>query len=185
MKTLKKISDILGVVPIALALIIALISAITDWTFLAGTINGNVLTAILFSCSAFFMLVSTISAIITKDEKQTAKKSILNLICVIILCIIMIFTKISDNKDLKYYEFTSPDSNYTVVAEERTHLKSGIVRFYERKNPFFVIHKDFFTTDDCYRPISSGDYKIEWNENIMCFTANNGNNVYKTTYIII
>ncbi len=184
MKTLKKISDILVIVPTALALIIALTSAITDWIFLYCSINGNILIAILFACSAFFILISTIISIIIKDKKQTVRKSAINLVCIIILCF-MIFSKVSDNSDRKYYEFTSPDSNYTIVAEERTHLKSGIVRFYERKNPFFVIHKDIFTTDDCYRPISSGDYTIEWKENIMCFTANNGNNIYKTTYVIL
>lgn len=179
---LKKISEILAVIPVLLALIIALISAITEWTFLIGSVNGNVLVAILFAFSAFLLLISTIAAIIAKDEKQTVIKTVCSFVTIIVFCF-MFFSKNSDNKDFRYYEFTSPDGNYTVVAEEGTYLLSGQVHFYERKNPFFVVHKDLFLTDDGYRPISSGEYTVEWYESVMIFTANNGNNIYKTIKI--
>ena len=182
MKKAVKVFNILAIIPMLIALIITLIKAFTKWIFLIGSADGNVLIAILAICSALFLIISFIISIASKSDKQNIQKSVSRLLCIIILCFLS-FNKISEKKDNKYFEFTSPDGNYTVVAEEKTELLSGTIRFYERENMLFVSHKDIFSTDDGYRPITSDRYSVEWNDNVMTFTADNGNNIFKSIQI--
>ncbi|MBQ9850937.1 MAG: hypothetical protein IJO36_09585 [Clostridia bacterium] len=182
MKKLNKIFEIIAAIPIAVALILILIYEISGNEFLVGSVNDSLLYIVLLSTSAVFYLISAIIALFNKGEKNRISSFIPKISRFVIVCI-CIFNWSYDYEDKKYYEFTSPDGNHTVVAEEWSYLLGGGVRFYERKNPFFVSHKDLLITDDGYRAISSGDYTIEWTDNSMLFTAQNGNGIYKTEII--
>lgn len=181
-KKIKTITSVSSVFFILLAAAVSLVINYSKFSFLIGTVNSNELIIIFAAFAAICLAVSTITAIASKQEKHMVLKSIIR---VLIICVIVYFALISNafNRSCDYYEFTSPDGKYTVIAEEWSYLLGGGVNFYERINPLLVMQKEDFTTDDGYRAISSGDYSVEWNENVMDFTVQNGNGIYKTLKI--
>lgn len=182
MKKIKIIFEILSAIFVLLALTVFLTEKYSDFSFLLGTVNGNDLTAGFASCAAICLLVSAITAIISKTEKRIVLNSVIRILSI---CVISCFTFISSSvsKDCEYYEFSSPDGAHTVVAEEWSYLLGGGVVFYERVNPLAVTYREDFSTDDGYRAISSGDYSVKWEENVMSITLQNGNRFYKTIRI--
>lgn len=182
MKKLNIIFEVIAAIPITVALILILIYELSGNEFLVGSVNDSLLYIILLSTSAAFCLISAITTVLNKEKNNRISSFISKFLRVVIVCV-FIFNWSYDYEDKNYFEFTSPDGNHTVVAEEWTYLLSGGVSFYERENKIFVKHKEIFTTDDGYRAISSGDYTIEWTDNSMLFTAQNGNGIYKTEII--
>ncbi len=184
MKKIKTISEILSAIFVLLALSVFIIERYSDYRILIGSADGDTLNVVFLVYAAIFLLVSAITAIISKAEKRIVLNSVIRFL---IICIIGSFAliSVSDNKDYKYYEFSSPDGEHTVVAEEWSFLLGGGVNFYERINPVLIKYKENFSTDDGFRAISSGDYSVEWNENVMSITLQNGNNIYKTVNIIL
>lgn len=183
---IRKIFELLALVPILLGLILVITEGITGYEFLAGSLTDSMLILIFFSCSAVFVLIATIAGILTKDKKQTARKNVVNILCILILSVISIY-QTSDFRENRYYEFSSPDENYTVVANEWSFLQGGGVYFYKRVNPLFIeyLPKAYISTDDGYQALNKGDYEIEWNNNVMTVTLNNGNGIYKTEHITL
>lgn len=187
MKKTAKIFGILSAVSSLSVLIPLIAEAVSDYNFLFGSVDIEKLTAILFSFSAVFLLISTILAVIAKDDKNKVSDYVIRFLQVFLICF-FIFKLINDSKDHKYYEFTSPDGKHTVVAEEWSENLSddythGCVMFYVRKNTFFISQKDLCFNTNGYLPISSDGYSIEWNENNMSFTLQNGNNEPETVTI--
>lgn len=184
MKLLKKISEILSSISLFLAFLILIIEKISGWEFYTSTANRFTLMTILFGCTAVFYLISAITVIASKSEN----KKIITFISRIITCatvLILAFEINSDGKERKFYEFTSPDGQHSVVAEEWSYLLAGSVELYEKVNPFFIEKKEYFSTDDGYRAISNGDYSVEWQDNVMSITMQDGNRNYKTINIVL
>lgn len=156
----------------------------SNYRFLIGSVSGDILNVGFGVCAAVCLLVSAIAAIISKSEKHIVFNSVIRFLCICIICFFAYFlsTFISTGN---YYEFSSPDGEHTVVAEEWSFLLGGGVNFYERINPVFVKYKENFSTDDGFRAISWGDYSVEWEENVMSITLQNGNNIYKTVNIVV
>lgn len=184
MKKIKMVFEILSAIFASFAAAVFFVEKYSKFSFLIGTVNSNTLTVVFASCAAICLLISAITAIISKTEKRIVLNSVIRIFCI---CVIGCFalTSASDNKVCKYYEFSSPNGEHTVVAEEWSFLLGGGINFYERTNPIIVTYKENFNTDDGYRAISSGDFSVEWNKNVMSFTAQNGNNFYKTINITL
>lgn len=184
MKKIKTVFGILSAFFVLLALTVFVTERYSDYRILTGSADGDVLNIVFSACAAVCLLISAITAIVSKTEKRIVLNSVIRFL---IICIIGSFALISasDNKDCKYYEFSSPNGEYTVVAKEWSWLLGGGVVFYERVNPLVVTYREDFSTDDGYRAISSGDYSVEWEENVMSITLQNGNNIYKTVNIIV
>lgn len=184
MKKTKIFFGILSAIFVLMALIVFITERYSNYSFLIGTVNGDTLIVAFGVCTAICILISAITAIVYKTEKRIVINSVVRFVCI---CIIgfLTFISASSGKDYTYYEFTSPDGVYEVVAEEWSYLLGGGVNFYERINPMIVIYKECFHTDDGYRAISSGNYSVNWNENVMSFKAQNGNNIYKTVNIVV
>lgn len=184
MKKFKIISGILSEVFILFILIIFITERYSNYRFLVGSTDGDTLNGIFLVCSAGCLFVSAIAAIISKTERHIVFNSFIRFLCIGVFCAFALIPT-SVSKDCEYYTFTSPDGAHAVVAEEWSYLLAGGVDFYERINPMLVICKENFSTDDGYRAISSGDYSVEWKENVMSITLQNGNNIYKTVNIIV
>lgn len=184
MKKIKNISAVLSVIFALPAISIFLIEKYTDFEFLIKEIDSNILVGILTALACVFLLITGIMAIILKNEKHLIISTVIRIMCICILCGIAL-TSSFDHSNSRYYEFTSPDNKHTVIAEEWSFLMGGGVVFYERVNPLFVRYKEGFSTDDGYRAISGGDYSVEWQDDTMSITLQNGNNIYKTVDIII
>ncbi len=182
MKNIKKTFEILSSVSISLAFILLLIEKISGWEFHTAIINRYTLETILFGCSGIFLLISIIIELAAKsEEKKTA--TLISRIITCAITVILAFEINSDGKERRYYEFTSPDGQHSVVAEERTYLLAGSVELYERVNPLFMERKEYYSTDDGYRPISNGDYSVAWQDNVMTITMQDGNGNYETINI--
>lgn len=187
MEKARKISNALAVILPVSALIFIIAESICNCELLIGSFNDENLFVILFLSSAVFLFISTLLAIKLKSPKDTVKNSVIRFVSTII---IVLFTLIEfyDFKERRYYEFTSPDGKYTAVAEEwieeyADDYSQGVVMIYERKNALFVTKKDLFFNYSGQRPISSGDYTVSWEENVMVFTAEKQNNEYETIKI--
>ncbi len=150
-------------------------------TLLIGSINGDTIMRIALMCTVVCLLIIAVIAIL-KKEKHVIIKTV---ICLALSGAMIFCVGISwfFSSPYTYYNFTSPDGEYTVIAGEWSWLQGGGVNFYERINPMFVKRIGSFSTDDGYGPIKNGDYSVQWVGNEMIFTANNGNNYYKTTEI--
>lgn len=161
MKKIKTITAVSSVFFILLAAAVSLVINHSKFSFLIGTLNSNELIIIFAAFAAICLAVSTITAIASKQEKHMVL--IKSVIRVFIICAIVYFalTSAAFNRSCDYYEFTSPDGKYTVIAEEWSYLLGGGVKFYERINPLLVMQKESFSTDDGYRAINSGDYSVE------------------------
>lgn len=184
MKKIKMVFAALSVIFILLSSTIFLTEKYSIYSFLANKVNGKTLSVFFAVCASICLLISAIAAIISKGEKRIVLNSVIKFVCI---CVISFFTAIPvlNNREYKYYEFNSPDGEYTVVAQEWSFLLGGGVDFYERINPLIITHKNSFSTDDGYLAISSGDYSVEWEENIAIFTVQNGNRIYKTIRIVL
>jgi hypothetical protein len=149
--------------------------------FISGVVMGiSPLTVLINLLPA--LLISIIIELATKsEEKKTI--SIISRIVTCAITVILAFEINSDGKERRYYEFTSPDGQHSVVAEERTYLLAGSVELYERVNPLFMERKEYYSTDDGYRPISNGDYSVAWQDNVMTITMQDGNGNYETINI--
>lgn len=148
---------------------------------LIGSINGDLIMRIALSCAVVCLVIRAVIAIVRK-EKQRILKAVICLAAsgTMIFCIgISAFF----SNSYTFYDFNSPDGKYTVIAGEWSWLQGGGIDFYERTNLLFVKKAGSFSTDDGFEPIKRNDYFVEWDENKMIFTANNGNNYYKTTEI--
>lgn len=182
MKKIKTISAIISAAFVLFISVVLITEKCSDYRIITGTADGDTLNIIFSVCAVIFLLISAITAIISKNEKRVVSNTIIRFLCVCGLCIFALITS-TVRKDCVYYDFISPDGEHTVVAEEWSYLLGGGVNFYERINPLFVVCKEIFSTDDGYRAISSGDYSVEWNKNIMCITMQDGNRNYKTVKI--
>ncbi len=184
MKKIKTVFGILSAFFILLALTVFITESCSDYRFLIGSIDGDILNVVFSVCAAVCLLVSAITAILSKTEKRIILNSVIRFLCICVICSFALVLS-SVSKDCEYYKFISPDGAHTVIAEEWSYLLGGGVVFYERVNPLLVTYRENFSTDDGFRAISSGDYSVEWNENAMSITLQNGNNIYKTVKIIL
>ncbi len=184
MKKMKIFFGILSAIFVLLALIVFLTEKYSDFSFLLGVVNGDDLTAGFAVCATVCLLISAITAIISKTEKRIILNSVIRFLIISIIGSFALIS-VSDNKNYNYYEFSSPNGEYIVVAKEWSYLLGGGVVFYERVNPLLVTYRENFSTDDGFRAISSGDYSVEWEENVMSITLQNGNNIYKTVNVIV
>lgn len=152
-----------------------------DLYLLIGNINGDMIMRIALICASLCLISIAFIAVI-KKEKQRILKFV---ICLAISCAMFCCVGISSflSRPYDYYDFTSPDRKYTVIAGEWSWLHGGGINFYERINPVFVEKIGNFSTDDGYTPISRGKYSVEWNENVMTFSADNGNGIYESLKI--
>lgn len=181
-KKAKIIFYIMTAVFLGLAAVFHLIEEYSDYSFLAGEINGNRIIMIFLICASVCLVAISIIALASKNEKNRFLQTLISVLFAGVIisstCVLGAFSR-----DIKYYEFVSPDGQHTVIAEEWSYLLGGGVNFYERVNPLFVTGKESFSTDDGYKAINSNDYTVEWNENTMSFTAQNGNHIYNTVEI--
>lgn len=153
-----------------------------DLSLLIGNTNGDAVMRIMLSCAAVCFIIISVIAIIRKEKHMILQAVIGLMISAAMFSCVGISSFFS--RPYSYYNFTSPDGKYTVIAGEWSWLQGGGVTFYERKNPLFVIPKESFLTDDGYEAIKSGDYSVEWDENVMIFTADNGSGKYEPVEII-
>ena len=182
MRKVKIIFGILSAVFVLLTLTVLITERYSDYRFLIGSVSGDVLNIGFGICAAICLFVSAVAAIISKSEKHIVLNSVIRFLCICGVCgFALVLSSVS--KDCEYYNFSSPDAAHTVVAEEWSYLLGGGVVFYERINPMVVTYREDFSTDDGYRAISSGDYSVEWDGNVMSITLQNGNRFYKTIRI--
>lgn len=182
MKKTKYITTVLSFLFIILAAAVKLFEEKTKYNFLIGSLNGERLIYVFLICACICLVISAITAFAFKKEKHIVINTIIR---IVLLAGIIYYASVLSflSTDSEYYIFTSPDEKFSVIAEEWSFLLGGGVNFYERENSFLVIEKESFSTDDGYGVISAGNYSTEWKGNIMTFTGNNGNGVYKTIKI--
>lgn len=174
MKMTKSVTNTFSVIFIILAAAVKIFDERSKYEFLIGTLNGDGLILIFLLCACACIVISAICALISKKEKHIVIKTVIRIILLAgILYYVLILSFFTTDKE--YYEFASPDGKHSVIAEEWSFLLGGGVIFYERENAFLVTEKESFSTDDGYRVISSGNYSVEWNKNIMTFSASSGN----------
>lgn len=154
-----------------------------DLYLLIGNVNGDMIMHIALICAVICLIITAVIAIVKKEKHRILK----SVICFAVSGAMIFFVGVSGffSSPYTYYDFTSPDGEYTVIAGEWSWLLGGGVNFFERTNLLFVKRIGSFSTDDGYKPIKSNDYSVQWDENKMIFTANNGNNYYETTEIKI
>lgn len=70
-----------------------------------------------------------------------------------------------------YYTFQSPDGEHTIVTCESSALLFGEVRLYEKTGPLLVEYEAALSVDDGGRPITNGDYQIEWLDDTVIFSV--------------
>ncbi len=152
-----------------------------DLELLIGNIGSDVIIRTALICAVVCLIIISVIAV-AKKEKHRVLKAV---ICLAASGVMLYCIGVSGffSRPYTYYDFTSPDGKYTVIAGEWSWLLGGGINFYERTNPLFVKRIGSFSTDDGYEPIKNGDYSSEWNGNIMIFTANNGNGKYETVKI--
>ena len=182
MKKAKNITAALSVLFILLAAAVKMFEEKSEYSFLAGTLNGDGLISVCLICSCVCLVISAITAFGSKAEKHIVINTLLRIVLIAGI-LFYLLTLSFFNADNKYYTFTSPDGKYSVIAEEWSFLLGGGVNFYERKNAFLVIEKGSFNTDDGYRVITSENYSVEWDDNLMRFKGSNGNNIFETVEI--
>ncbi len=148
---------------------------------LIGSINGDMIMRVALICAAVCLVILSAVVIIKKEKRRVLH----TVVCLMISAAMIYCVSISwfFSRPYTYYDFTSPDGKYTVIAGEWSWLQGGGVNFYERINPVFVKKIGSFSTDDGYQPINKGDYTVEWNGNIMEFIADNGNGIDKSLKI--
>jgi len=107
------------------------------------------------------------------------------------LLIITLVTSFSDsygfgNTYPKYYYFNALSSDNTLIVEENSWLLGGWSNFYIKKNFLFATKlNQWITTDDGYRPFSSGDYELLWidSNNVKLVYGFGESNIVKTEII--
>ena len=154
-----------------------------DLYLLIGNVNGNMIMRTALALAVICLIIIAVIAIVKKEKHRILK----TVICFVLSCAMLFCIGFSDffSSPYTYYDFTSPNGKYTVIAGEWSWLLGGGINFFERTNPLFVKRIGSFSTDDGYEPIRNNDYSVQWNEKEMIFTANNGNNYYETTEIKI
>ena len=154
-----------------------------DLYLLIGNTNGDMIMRTALDLAVICLIIIAVIAIVKKEKHRIVK----SVICFAVSGAMLYCIGISGflSRPYTYYDFTSPDEKYTVIAGEWSWLLGGGVNFYERTNPFFVKRIGNFSTDDGYEPIKNNDYSVKWLENEMIFTANNGNAVYETLNIVV
>ncbi len=182
MKKAKIVTAALSVFFILLTAAVKLFEENSEYSFLAGNLNGDGLIGVCLICSCICLAVSAIAAFFPIREKHIIITTVIRIVIIAGILYYTLFLSFfaADNK---YYTFNSPDGKYSVIAEEWAFLLGGGVNFYERKNAFLVTEKGSIGTDDGYRVISAENYSVEWNDNVMTFTGNNGNNMYESVEI--
>jgi len=73
---------------------------------------------------------------------------------------------------IAYYEFNSPDNQYTIIVYDEPIFMGGhLVKIYERVNPFFIEEKVQLSEDEVFLPLSiwADTYEMEWNDNTVTF----------------
>ncbi len=145
---------------------------------LIGNISGDAIMRIMLICAAICLIIISIIAIAKKEKHRFLQIVICLMISVAMFWCVGISSFFS--RPYTYYDFTSPDGKYTVTAGEWSWLQGGGINFYERKNILFVKRIGNFSTDDGYCAIKSGNYSVQWDRNVMIFTADNGNGKYES-----
>lgn len=154
-----------------------------DLYLLIGNVNGDMIMHTALVLAVICLIAIAVIAVIKKEKYKILK----SIICFALSGAMIFFVGVSGffSRPYTYYDFTSPDGEYTVIAGEWSWLLGGGVNFFERTNLLFVKRIGSFSTDDGYEPIKNNEYSVDWDENKMIFTANNGNNYYETTEIKI
>ena len=178
---MKIILYILTSVFLAISACVYTIKENEELNLLIGNINDDMIMRIALICAAVCLITVSVIVIIRKENRRFLKTVICLAVSGAMLCCVGISSFFSS--PYTYYDFSSPDGKYTVIAGEWSWLLGGGVDFYERENLIFVKRLGSFLTDDGYEPIKNGDYSVEWNGNKMIFTANNGNGKYETVEI--
>lgn len=101
------------------------------------------------------------------------KKDIKNMILCFCIGIITIFLSFfiyllfsgSGDRSERYYNFTSPITGTTMVAEEWSWLQGGGVNFYESIDEEKMHRIGYISTDEGYRPLEDNSYSLKWSEN--------------------
>lgn len=70
-----------------------------------------------------------------------------------------------------YYTFQSPDGEHIIVTCESSVLLFGEVSLYEKTSPLLVEYEAVLSVDDGGRPITNGDYQIEWLDDTVIFSV--------------
>ena len=152
-----------------------------DLYLLIGNVNGDMIMHTALALAVVCLIIIAVIAIIKKEKHRILK----TVICFALSGVMFFCIGFSDffSRPYAYYDFTSPDGKHTVIAGEWSWLLGGGVSFFERTNFLFVKRVGSFSTDDGYEPIRNNEYSVDWNENKMIFTANNGNGYYETIEI--
>ena len=96
-------------------------------------------------------------------EKKWIKISI-SVLCVLALLFVNLFNGGFWESDKKYFTFSSPDNQKSIVIEEWSWLLAGGGHCYVKINPFLVKYSCYILTDDGYMPFSNSDYDITWED---------------------
>ncbi len=174
MKALKNVFGLIGAAFAAAAILIYCTEKFTDYFFLAGEINSDRALAFLAAVAAFSIIAYSVVSIVIKRNKSAVFKTVIRLAAsCVTLYYALVLSALTPN--CNYYELVSPDKQYSVIANEWSYLMGGGIDFYERINPLFVHLKSSLTLDDGVHIIKSNGYSVEWQNNVMIFTFNNGN----------
>lgn len=173
MKALKTVFGLIGAISATAAIIIYCTEKFTDYLFLAGETNSDRALAFLAAVTAFSVIAYSVVSIIIKRNKSAIFKTVIRLAA---SCAILYYALILSalTRSCNYYEFVSPDKQYSVIANEWSYLMGGGINFYERINPLFVQEKESLTVDDGVNIINAKAYSVEWQNNAMTFTFSNG-----------
>ncbi len=152
-----------------------------DLYLLAGNINGDMIMRTALALAVVCLIIISVITVVKKEKHRILK----SVICFSASAAMLYCIGISGffSRPYTYYDFTSPDGKYSIIAGEWSWLQGGGINFYGRTNPVFVKRIGNFSTDDGYEPIKNNDYSVQWDGNKMIFTANNGNNYYETIEI--
>ncbi|VYT71616.1 hypothetical protein [Clostridium tertium] len=123
-------------------------------------ISPNFINLILFLGILIFPIIFWV------PEKREVKwiKISYNIIASIIMVLSLIIYVFLFS-EIKYFNFTSPNGNRTLVVEEDSFLLSGRSYFYEKKFGIFIksLSKEI-STDDGFRPFSTDSYRLTWKD---------------------
>ena len=129
----------------------------------------------------FFIAAWTIVAIVSLIRykmKGNTRHPILVTILVIVGVIVMtLFLLVSSfliwfiHVEDTYHTFQSPDGEHIIVTCEVSMLMFGEVLLYEKTGPFLVEYETALPADDGMKPITNGDYQIEWLGDKVIFSA--------------
>ena len=163
---------VIFVLTLSFLLLIKILSYNNTFLFLNGKIFfKNMVLPLSVLITSFCMMIFIIF------KKKWIKISIF-VLCVFILLFVKLFNGGFWESDKKYFTFSSPDNQKSIVIEECSWLLGGCSNCYikSEKNSFFIKYIDcHIGTDDGYRPFSNNDYDMIWEDERVIVEYNNGN----------